>query len=131
MMDVISARSVGDEMKARLDTLQNHIRSVMTNGNPLDWSDVKNTLNDIERDILYDDWGGYYEAYRRPLIGHVDVLLTLIGESPPERPAYVFTQSRESYYQHETNSGRVSKVPSFVLRLMQARLQRQAQPQST
>ena len=131
MMDVISARSVGDEMKARLDTLQNHIRSVMTNGNPFDWSDVKNTLNDIERDILSGDWGGYYEAYRRPFIGRVDVLLTLIGESPPERPDYVFTQSRESYYQREIDSGRVSNVPPFVLRSMQARLQRQAQPQST
>ena len=128
MMDVIQARSSGDGMKARLDSVQNHVRSVMntkTDGNPYNWSGIKVTLHEIERDILSGDWGGYYEAYRRPLIGRVDVLLTLIGETPPERPDYVFTQSRQSYYQREIDSGRVSNIPPFV-----ARQQRQAQPQS-
>ena len=94
MMDVISARNGEDEVEQQLSTIQNKIQIILNSNmnREIDWSSVKKDLFDVEFTILSGDWGGYYEAYRRPLIARVDTLLRMINETPPERPESAFTQ---------------------------------------
>ena len=117
MMDVISARGVGLEMDSRLDAVHATIRHRLTNTEEeVHWGDVKATLELIEYDILSGDFGGYYDAYRRPLLSRVDTLLETIGAPVPDRPDYVYTQSRLSFYEQEYADGRnLLRIPAYVM----------------
>ena len=70
MQDVISARDAGEDVEERLNTIQNEIQIILNSNmnNEIDWSSIKKDIYDAEFTILSGDWGGYYEAYRRPLI---------------------------------------------------------------
>ena len=114
MMDVISARNAGNEVEERLSNIQNIIQITLNSksNSEIDWSSVKKDIRDVEFTILSGDWGGYYEAYRRPLIACVDTLLTMIGEIPPERPDHEFTQSQSDFYRNRSMTGGSNSLPS-------------------
>ena len=118
MMDVISARNGEDEVEQQLSTIQNKIQIILNSNmnREIDWSSVKKDLFDVEFTILSGDWGGYYEAYQRPLIALVDTLLRMINETPPERPESAFTQSRNDFYLNRLMTGEYtsSSIPSNV-----------------
>ena len=115
MQDVISARDAGEDVEERLNTIQNEIQIILNSNmnNEIDWSSIKKDIYDAEFTILSGDWGGYYEAYRRPLIARVDTLLGMIDETPPERPESVFTQSRSDFY---LSMNSIPSLPSDVFR---------------
>ena len=116
MMDVISARNSSENTEEKLSNIQNKIQLLINsvpNENQRDWTSVKSELKHVEFEILSGDWGGYYEAYRRPLMARVDNLIEMMGQIPPERPSYVFTQSRNDFFLSQTMNG--SAIPSHVL----------------
>ena len=135
MMDVISARNVYSEIQARLNALENHINvlehSVDTSREK--YNTVKTELQRIEHGILSGDFGGYYRENRTPLLQRVDQLLMMIGETPVQRPDYVYCQTRQQFYEREYDSGGVNRtqIPSYILqRIIHDREQNEKQKQN-
>ena len=117
-MDVISARNAYEDIQTRLDALENHIHVL---ANTVDTSQdkyktVKTELQRIEHGILSGDFGGYYRENRTPLLQRVDALFAMIGETPAQRPDYMYSQSRQQFYEREYDSGvNRNQIPSYVL----------------
>ena len=118
MMDVISARNAYEDIQTRLNALENHIHVL---ANTVDtsrekYNTVKTELQRIEHGILSGDFGGYYRENRTPLLQRVDALFAMIGETPAQRPDYMYSQSRQQFYEREYDSGvNRNQIPSYVL----------------
>lgn len=89
-MDVVSARQVEQELLSRIDQFEQKVRGHIAHPIPSAFPNLVAQLEGFEKEILEGDWGGYYEAYRRPLIARLDESRNLLGIAIPGRAEEVW-----------------------------------------
>jgi len=91
-MDVIQARNAKENIDVRINKCEERVNTFLVNPNESALNEIISQLDAFDREVLEGDWGGYYEAFRRPLIGKLDNLRNSLGQAPPQRSEEVWTR---------------------------------------